>query len=141
MVAKYSLSTHLDFLRKYIKSLEKYKKMINKKKFLSDEMIQDVIERNLQLVIECMLTIGEIIIARYNFRKPETNDDIFDVLAEGKVYPKKFAEDLWGLGGFRNILVHNYINLDLEKVYSHLEKGIPIFKKYAQYIARYVARF
>lgn len=137
MTAKYTLDTHLSQLNNFIKELDELKKRIDKKKFFSDKMIQAFAERKLQLTIEAMLTIGEMIIAQKGSRKPIDNNDVFGILAEMGVYPKTFAQKLWGVGGFRNILVHNYIDLDLEKVYNHLVDGLSIFKKYAQYIAKW----
>ena len=137
---RFTIDTHLKHLKKIIKQAEKYKKMIDKKRFLTDQMAQDAVCRVLQLMIEAGLTIGEMIIAENDLRKPEKNDDVFDILAEGKVYPKNFAEKLWGAGGFRNVLTHNYVNLNLNLVYDNLEKGIPTFKKYTQYIAKFLLK-
>ncbi|MCK5320732.1 DUF86 domain-containing protein [Candidatus Parcubacteria bacterium] len=140
MVARFTIDTHLKHLKKIIRQAEKYKKMVDKKRFLTDQMAQDAVCRTLQLMIEAGLTIGEMIIAENDLRKPEKNDDIFDILAEGKIYPRSFAEELWGAGGFRNILTHNYVDLNLDLVYDNLEKGIPVFKKYAQYIAKFLLK-
>lgn len=141
MTAKYTISSHLIKLNEFIKDLEKYEKITSKKTFLSDKVIQKFIERTLQQTIEAMLTIGEMITAEQGLKKPEKHDDIFDILAqEGKIYPQKFASELWGLGGFRNLLVHDYIKLDLNKVYNNLIKGIPLFKQYAKYIAKYIKK-
>ncbi|MFH1662188.1 MAG: DUF86 domain-containing protein [Candidatus Falkowbacteria bacterium] len=138
MTAKYTIDTHLKHLKETIKQAERYKKMVDRQRFLTDKIAQDAICRNLQIIIEASLTIGEMIIAKNDLEKPEGNDDIFDILAQGKIYPKKFSEQLWGVGGFRNVLVHNYVKLDLDLVYDNLEKGIPTFKKYAQYIAKHL---
>ena len=140
MTAKYSLKSHHRELKKLIKDLEKFQRMVDKSRFLSDELAQYGITRVMQLTLEAMLTIGEMIIAEENLRVPEKNDDIFFILPEGKVYSKDFAKKLEGLGGFRNILVHDYINLDLNLTYKHLVNGIPVFKKYAKYIAKYILK-
>ncbi len=138
MVARYNIADHYDHLLTAIKKLERYKKMFDRQKFLSDEIAQDAICKALEEIIEIMITIGNMIIAERGFSKPLCNDEIFDILAKQKIYPQNLAEKLWGIGGFRNILVHNYIELDLDLVYDYLEKGIPIFKKYARYIAKYL---
>lgn len=136
--AKYNVRVHQKHLLESIKKLERYKKMFNRKTFLSDEIANDAVCRALGETLEIMLTIGNMIIADNNFRKPEKNDDIFDILAEEKVYQRSLAEKLWGAGGFRNILAHDYVDLDFNIVYDHLENGIPIFKKYAQYTAKFI---
>jgi uncharacterized protein YutE (UPF0331/DUF86 family) len=103
-----------------------------------DEIAKDAVCRALTETLEIALTAGNMIIAQNDFRKPEKNDDIFDILAEEKVYPRSLANKLWGAGGFRNILVHDYVDLDLNLVYDYLEKGIPSFKEYARYIAKFL---
>ncbi|MCK4554080.1 DUF86 domain-containing protein [Candidatus Parcubacteria bacterium] len=138
--AKFTIDVHLRHLKNLLKQAEKYKNMVDRKRFLTNQMAQDAICRALQSMLEAGLTIGDMIIAENDLRKPEKNDDIFDILAEGKVYPRSFAEELWGAGGFRNILVHNYVDLNLNLVYDNLEKGIPTFKKYARYIAKFLLK-
>ncbi|MBU0880325.1 DUF86 domain-containing protein, partial [Patescibacteria group bacterium] len=137
-VANYTLRTHQNILKENIKKLERYKKRFNKKAFLNDELVIDAICKALEETIEIMLTTGNMLIAQKGFRKPEKNDDVFDVLADEKIYSKNLANKLWGLGGFRNILVHNYITIDLNLVYDHLEKGIPAFKEYAKAVAKFL---
>ena len=138
--AKYKTSVHLEQLRKLTGQAEKYKSMIDRKRFLTDQMAQDAVSRNLQQILEAMITAGEMIIAENDFRKPAEHNEVFDILGENKVYPKSFSDQLWKIGGFRNILVHDYVNLDLNTVYDNLEKGIPIFKKYARYIAKFLEK-
>ena len=138
--AKYKTGVHLEQLGKLIKQAEKYKLMVNRKKFLADQMAQDAVSRNLQQILEAMITIGEMIIAENGFRKPAEHNEVFDILGENKIYPKSFSDRLWKIGGFRNVLVHDYVSLNLDLVYDNLEKGIPIFKKYARYVAKFLEK-
>lgn len=136
--AQYTLATHLDHLKEFIKKLENYKKMVDQKRFLTDQMAQDATLKTLEQIIEAMITIASMLIAHYGFRKAENNEEVFIILGEQKIYPKKFAERLQGIGGFRNILVHDYINLNLKLVYKNMQEGLPLFKAFARYIARFV---
>lgn len=136
--AQYTISTHLDHLKEFIKKLERYKVMIDKKRFLTDQMAQDAILKNLEQISEAIITISTMLIAQCGFRKAQDNEDLFVILAEEKIYPKSFAEEIKGLGGFRNILVHDYISINLDLVYQNLKSGLPIFKKFAKYIARFL---
>ncbi|MBU4512939.1 DUF86 domain-containing protein [Patescibacteria group bacterium] len=138
MTAKHNLATHLNHLHNFIKDLKKYQKMVTRKTFLDDKMMQKVIERTLQQTLEVVITIGEMVISEFGFKKPDKNRDIFKVLAQEKIYSQKLAEDLAEFAEFRNILVHDYVKLDLNKVYDNLIKGIPIFKQYIRYIAKYL---
>ncbi len=138
--AKYKTSVHLEQLGKLIRQAEKYKAMVGRKRFLTDQMARDAVSRNLQQILEAMITVGEMIIADNDFRKPAEHNEVFDILGENKIYPKSFSDQLWKIGGFRNVLVHDYVNLDLNMVYDNLEKGIPIFKKYTRYIAKFLEK-
>ncbi|MBU1420942.1 DUF86 domain-containing protein [Patescibacteria group bacterium] len=138
MTAKYNITIHHSHLKESIKKLERYKKMFSRKTFLSDEVAMDAIRKALEETIEIMLTIGNMIIADNNFKKPERNDDIFDILANEKIYSRNLAEKLWGAGGFRNILAHQYIEINFDLVYDYLEQGIPVFKEYAKRVAKFI---
>ena len=138
--AKYTITAHNNYLQQFIKQLEKYQKMVDKKRFLSDEMARDAVIKALERVIEAMLTIGEMLIAENNFRKAETKDEIFEILAQEEIYPELFKEKLWGLGGFRNILVHDYVEINFALVYKNLAEGLPIFREYSRYISKYLLK-
>lgn len=114
--------------------------MVDEQIFLTDQMAQDAIMKALEQTIESMLTIGEMIIAENNFRKAENKEDVLEILAEEKVYSQEFAEKLSGLAGFRNILVHNYVEINLDLVYKNLSNGLPIFKEYSRYIAKHIRK-
>lgn len=138
MTAIYNISTHLNRLHQFIKDLEHYKKIIDRKTFLSDKMVEKAIERTLQQSLEAMITVGEMLIAEHGFKKPDKNRNIFEILGEEKIYPQKLVPDLVDLAEFRNVLVHDYVTLDLNKVYKNLLKAVPIFRQYIRCIARYL---
>lgn len=44
------------------------------------------------------------------------------------------------LGGFRNILVHEYMTVDLKKVYERLQNGIPDFENFIHEINSWIEK-
>ena len=138
MTAKYTISTHLSHLKEFVKKLEQYTEMVDKKRFLTDQMSQDAVIKTLEQISEAIINISTMVIADLGFRKPESNEDLFVVLTEEKIYPREFAGKLKGLGTFRNILVHDYIEINLDLVYNNAIQGLPIFKKFTQYIAKLI---
>ncbi|MEM2134968.1 MAG: DUF86 domain-containing protein [Candidatus Freyarchaeota archaeon] len=95
-------------------------------------------ERFLQLAIECCLDMGSHIIASEGFRKPEDYADIFRVLGENKVIPEEFVPQLVAMARFRNLLVHIYMIIDLDKVYDILTNNLTDLEKFAKYILEYI---
>jgi uncharacterized protein YutE (UPF0331/DUF86 family) len=87
------------------------------KRFIEDPFIHGTAERNLHLAIECLLDIGNHVISDRDYPKPESYADIFRILNERGVIPGRLLDDLEGMAAFRNVLVHDYLRLDREKVY------------------------
>lgn len=128
-------------LKKLEKCVQKLKlaAAVNKEKFLADEDLQDRVERNFHIAIECCLDIGNHIIAASGFRAPKNYGDVFKVLGEEKILPKEFSETLGELAGFRNILVHDYLEIDLDKVYENLQE-LEDFDRFAKHTSEFLEK-
>ncbi len=59
-------------------------------------------------------------------------------MGEHKIIPKPFSEKLQKWAGFRNVLVHNYVRLDLDKVYDTLQKDLGDIGKFAKVFAKFL---
>lgn len=55
--------------------------------------VRSAIERNFQLAIECAIDIGEIIISKEGFERPEDYRSVFLILGKHGMLPKDFAEN------------------------------------------------
>jgi uncharacterized protein YutE (UPF0331/DUF86 family) len=128
MVNKAVLGARLERLREYIEILESIQQY-DVARFVQDPFVHGTAERNLHLAIECLLDIGNHVIADRGYPKPESYADIFRILAEKEVIPGALFEDLAGMAAFRNVLVHDYLRLDREKVYHILIEKLPSLKK------------
>lgn len=120
----------LDEYIKFLYEMEKY----SKEEYLLDPMIYGSSERFLHLAIECVIDIANHIISDMGYRKPSSNREIFEILFENKIINNNLKENLSNMAGFRNILVHDYTNLDREIVYEILNnnlKDIEDFRKIA----------
>jgi uncharacterized protein YutE (UPF0331/DUF86 family) len=131
LVKKELVSVRLEKLRLYLKTLKAIQKH-DLETFKNDVFIHATAERYLHLSIECLLDIGNHIISDRGFRKPETYTEIFQILAEEQVISSKLLKDLEGMAAFRNILVHDYLRLDLDKVYQIIQKRISAMEKIAK---------
>lgn len=78
------------------------------------------VERGLQLACEVALDIGNHILSAHFGVSPQDYEDILQQLAERDVLPRALHGRLKGMGGFRNILVHDYLRLDPELVSAKL---------------------
>ena len=129
----------LEKLDEYIKYLLEIQKT-KKQKFVNDFHFYGLAERYLQLSIEAITDIGKLIIIYKNLRKPEDNQDIFTVLKENKIISEKLYNDLYGIAGFRNVLVHDYEKIDREIVYQKLLTKVDNFRNYKKEILKFVKK-
>lgn len=139
MVDKEKLAKYIQELERHLghlAELQKYKKGM----FLSDWKVYDLVDRKLHLALETFLTLGEMIIGEFNFQKPDTYADIPRILFENKVIDKGLKDGLVDLARFRNVLVHEYLYLDHEKIYQHLQKDPKLIKQFIEAIKKFVAK-
>lgn len=137
MISDLTLNMKLEKLRGYREYLESYRKH-SLADLETDYTLQGAVLRYLQLAIECVLDIGEILISELKLPKPGELREVIEVLGKHKILPADFAERLAPIAGFRNILVHEYADVDLERVYKYLQENLKDFDFYAQCIVRFV---
>lgn len=90
--------------------------------FDRDPYLRDIVERNLEVAVQCCIDISHRIISLENARKPIDYYDAILRLGELGVLPANFARHLAPLASFRNILVHEYLNVDWDQVYDNLQQ-------------------
>ncbi|MBI4688978.1 MAG: DUF86 domain-containing protein [Nitrospirae bacterium] len=108
--------------------------------FRADKKTQRYIERTLQIDIEACLDLANHIIAGKGFREPSSNADTFYVLCENKIVPLSFFNKLKDMASFRNLMVHNYAKVDVEKVYGILKRHLKDFDMYLSYIVKFLEK-
>jgi len=57
------------------------------------------------------------------------------VLCEKEVISEKLFRELEGMAAFRNVLVHDYLKLDLDKVYQIIKDRLKYFEELAEVYA------
>lgn len=139
MIKYVNLNPKLEKLREYSSYLRSYQKHTIEE-LKKDHTLQGAVLHYLQLTIECVIDIGELLISELKLRKPEESREVIKILAENKIIPDDFAKRFAAVAGFRNILVHEYADVDLNRVYTHLQKDLQDFDFYAKCIARHIMK-
>lgn len=85
-------------------------------------------ERFLQLAIEALLDMGSHVIAEMELGVVNNYGDIPRILAEKGHIAAPLAEKWFRMIGFRNILVHEYLNIDREIVHQILTHHLSDFR-------------
>ncbi len=80
--------------------------------FVAQDPLHDLAERYLHLAVECMIDIGNHVLSDCAGPVPDTYREIFAALAEQGLISSDLARRLQGWAGFRNVLVHLYLDID-----------------------------
>jgi len=118
-------------------ALEKLKaiRAEGEQRFFEDWKLQDSALRNFQIAIEAIADIANHIISEKNLERPASYKDIVRVLNQYKILPDDFSKKAYLIMGFRNIIVHEYLYLDMEKVFKKL-KLIEDLEKFLGYLIK-----
>jgi uncharacterized protein with HEPN domain len=96
---------YLIHIKECIERIESYIGNISKVEFLKSTFVQDAVIRNLQVLAEST--------QRLSNKAKNNRQDI----------------DWYKIAGFRNILVHDYLGLDLDTVWNIVINELPVLKK------------
>jgi len=90
------------------------------------------VERGLQLGAEIVLDVGNHILSAHFGVSAQDYEDIIAQLGAHHVIGAPLREELKGLGGFRNILVHGYLRVDPDRVARSLQVSPTRFSEFAR---------
>ncbi len=139
MIDKEKIALKLEQLREYVGYLKGYQKC-SPDELKSDHTLRGAVERYFQLTAECVIDICEIIISQLKMRKPEEYRQAIEILGENDVLPGAFASHLAPIAGFRNVLVHEYAEVDVDEVYNHLQTDLDDMDRFGRYISDFLEK-
>jgi len=91
--------------------------------FLKDEVIQDVVEYNLFQIVNHLIDILQHIVVDEEYGFPETAYEAAQILLAKGILGQQEAEIFKQMVGFRNVVGHDYININKDVVYQILTHG------------------
>lgn len=99
-----------------------------------------IIERGLIAAANIIFDIADHILASKFHIYPETYEDSLRLLYEKKIITKKLFNKIEGLGGFKNILVHDYLCIDISEEYRNFQKALKVFKEFGKQILSFLEK-
>ena len=129
------LNARLEKLREYLNILRSIREY-DLERFRRDPLVYGAAERYLHLSIECLIDIGNHVISDRGYRKPQNYADVFMVLNEEDIISDELLEKIEGMAAFRNILVHDYLRLDRDRVYTLFSEKIPVMEELASVFSK-----
>lgn len=134
----------VEVIRKRLNSLDEYLEILrglqkySLDEFLSNPEIYGSAERFLQLAVETTTDMGNHIISTLGLGEVNWYSDIA-ALMEEKGYITVDLRERWiKMIGFRNILVHDYLEVDRKIVYNVLQNGVDDLEKLKRAFAEFL---
>ncbi len=95
------------------------------------------VERGLQLCAQNALDIATHLAASAGRDAPDYASAI-DVLGDLGILPAEFVWRFRGIAGFRNMLVHGYLGVDLARLHELLNSGLDDFADFAKLVEEHI---
>ena len=107
-------------------------------KYLASFDLKIISERILELVIQAALDINEHLLTKGLQVQATTNKQSFLNLGKYNIITVELAEELSLSAGVRNILAHQYLNINHKILFRHIQKTLIIYPQYISQIANYL---
>ena len=114
-------------------------KVIPLDKFKDDKKLQRLAERCLELSIQSLLDIAHYIIAQNNWKRSSENKEAILTLGAKGIIPEDFAKKIEPMAGLRNLLAHEYMEIDPVKIHAHLQ-NLEDFREFIRHILKYIEK-
>ena len=129
----------LQLLESYVQHLQGYRTR-GRDEVRSDMSLTWAIEHGLQLSIQCVLDVCHYLVADLALGVPATSQEAIVLLRDARVFPAVFADTLVQMARFRNLLVHVYAQIDVDRVYDHLQNYLDDFGQFAQHVLQFLTQ-
>jgi uncharacterized protein YutE (UPF0331/DUF86 family) len=139
MVKVDTVLARLEALNQYLSELEQFRPL-SREAFMGDLRNYRTVERGFQLAIQATLDIASHVLAADFPQRPSGYREVIEALGEVGVLPQEFAARFAGVASFRNILIHEYLKVDLDIVYDRLQDNLDDFGLFGRYITEYLRR-
>ncbi len=138
VIDKTLLKNLLDNLKVTINKIERMD--IALENVLEDEDIQDLLDRRMQVAVENCIDIATHLAAGLDLPRKERASDVFLLLAEKEIISAELAHKLAGAAGLRNILVHEYMEIDYRLAYSDIDEKLLDLKQFGKEVLDFLEK-
>jgi uncharacterized protein YutE (UPF0331/DUF86 family) len=116
-----SVAKRVEKLREYQADLRALG-TVTLERYLAEKPLRYQVERILYLIAETTLDVLDHVLSTRHDVLCDTYEDLLVSAVSHAVISKELQAGLKGLGGFRNVLAHDYIGLSHDEVHRHLVK-------------------
>ena len=112
--------TDPDLVAKKLAQIETYvaelRKLARPERLKEDLRESRFVQHTLQVAAQAAIDVASHVVSDERLGEPSTNRELFDLLGRHSWIDGPLAAALGDMAGFRNVLVHGYADVDLDKV-------------------------
>ncbi len=138
MVDKILVGRKLADLETYLVQLKEFTG-ISEADYRKNWKTQRIVERTLQIVIETSIDIANHLISDRGMRMPTGYADTFQILTENRILSEKLSFNLQKMAKFRNIIVHQYEDINPRIVTAILRNNLKDLEQFRKAITKIVS--
>lgn len=106
----------------------------------NDLLKQWQIEKGFEVLIQNLLDIGSHILVSRGISDWEDYADVIIRMGEHGIIPLNFSQRIAGMANFRNILIHEYTDVDIQTLVEYLREKPADFEQFMVYIHDYLEK-
>jgi uncharacterized protein YutE (UPF0331/DUF86 family) len=130
------IEQHIQNMEEALTELGKYGD-ISFEEFQRDLSLRWIVEKGLEILIQNLLDIGAHLLASEIKNDWEDYGEVILKLGKHRVIPEVFSDKIKGMAGLRNILIHEYMKIDLDRLFDYLKHRLEDFVMFIKYIREY----
>ncbi len=140
VVDKSAIRARFARLERCVAKLRETTEELDLEAYLKDDFLQDVVAHNLQVACQIVLDVSTHLVAEQGWEAPESYEQVVRILAKHGVISEELASRLRGMAGFRNILVHAYLDVDQEIVFAAATDHLEDYELFARAVMAWLER-
>lgn len=135
-----------ELLEERLQELDEILGELRKYRYTTGEMLRSdlgrrwIVERGLIAAAAIIFDIADHILVGHFGLYAETYEESLELLRERAVISEELYRRIRGLGGFRNILVHRYLDIDPQEVLDNFGKGLEVFPAFGREVLAWLDR-
>lgn len=123
----------LRLLEKNVAELESLRSALRYEELSANTQKEWALRYGLLESIQIVIVVACYLASKFNLGSPETYADCFRLLAQFEYISPELSSKLTAMVGLRNILVHEYMVVDLKRLFDFL-KSIDDIREFAQLV-------
>lgn len=117
------ISDKIEEIEKFLEELES-SLPTSFEEYKQNYRIRAISERYFEKIVKAIIDLAFIIVKEKNFKQPEYEKQVFDILADNNTISQKLSKRLQDAKGMRNIIAHEYGKIDDEMVFESITQEI-----------------